>query len=121
MDGLDASGDQCLLDGRRVGLRQEGLDVVVGRRGDPFDDRVGRLVARLDPLEVEDRESAQPGQLAGESGIDDGIHGRSEDGDGERDARQVEPRIDVGRLDGRRTRGQRDVVEAIRRTKRIDL
>ena len=66
VDRLEPRGDQLLADRLRVDLGEEVLDLTVGRRGDALEDRVGVVVAGLDALEVEDGESAEPGELAGE-------------------------------------------------------
>ena len=67
VDRLRRAGDQVLADRLGVGLGEESLDLVVGRGGDPPEDRVGLVVAGLDALEVEDREPAEPGELAGDA------------------------------------------------------
>ena len=64
------------------------MDLVVGGGRDPLEDGVGIVVARLDAFEVEDRETAEAGELAGHAGIDDGVHRRGEDRDRQRRCRQ---------------------------------
>ena len=57
------------------------------------------VVARLDALEVEDRDAAQARQLAGEADVDDGIHGGREDRDAQAQAGELDAGVDVGGLD----------------------
>ena len=121
VDLLDPPGDELLADRGRVGLGQEVLDLVVGRGGDALEDRVGLVVAGLDALEVQDREAAESGQLAGEPGVDHRVHRRREHGDRERDAGERDRDVDVGRLDRLGAGGQRDVLEAVGRPEVVDL
>ena len=60
---LDPAGDQRLADGGPVGLGEDVLDLPVGGRDDPVQDLCRVVVAELDALEVEDRETAEAGQL----------------------------------------------------------
>ena len=64
------------------------------------------VVARLDALEVEDRQAAEPGQRAGERRVDDRVHRRGEDRDRELDAAEGLGELDVGRLDRVRARAR---------------
>ena len=81
MDGLEPGCDQVLADRLQVDLGEELLDVAVGRGGDPLQDGVGVVVAGLDAFEVEDRETAETGELAGHPDIDDGVHRGGQDRD----------------------------------------
>ena len=91
VDLVEPAGDEVLADRLLVGLGEERLDVAVGGRRDPLEDRVRVVVARLDALEVEDRQPAEPRQRAGHPRVDHGVHRRREDRD-----RQV----DAGRTSG---------------------
>ena len=83
---LDPAGDQVLADRGAVGLGEDVLHLAVRRRDDPVDDLGRVVVPELDALEVEDRQAAQPRQLAGQAHVRDGVHGRGEDRDPELDA-----------------------------------
>ena len=121
VDGLDAGGDQVLADRLLIRLGEQVVDLGVGGGGDAPQDLGRVVVACLDALEVEDREATQAGQLAGHPHVDDGVHGRSQDRDGEVDATERLAEVDVGRLDRVRARRQRDVLEAVGRPDGIDL
>jgi hypothetical protein len=121
MDLLDAPCDELFPDGSGVHLGQEVLDRIVGRGRDPFEDRVGIVVAGLDALEVQHREATQPGQLAREARIDHRVHRRGDDRDRERDPGQRTGDVDVGRLDRLGAGSQRDVLEAERGAEVVDL
>ena len=97
------------------------MDLIIGRRGDARDDGVGILEPRLHALEVQDGEPAEPRQLAGEAGVDDGVHRGREDGDLERQATERLIEANVGGFDGLRPGGERDVLEAVRRADAVDL
>ena len=60
-----------------------------GAEAMPREDRVGLLVARLDALEVEDREPAEAASSPATRGVDDGVHRRREDRDRERRCRRT--------------------------------
>ncbi len=97
------------------------MDVVVGRRGDPGQDGIGIVVTGLDALEVEDRQATEAGQLGGQADVDDGVHRRGDDRDGQVDPAQDLVEADVVGLDRARAGRQRDVLEAVRRPDRVDL
>ena len=61
---------------------------------------VGLVVARLDTLEVEDRDAAQPGQLAGERASTTASIAEARMGMASVEPARVDGRVDVGRLDG---------------------
>ena len=86
MDLLEAAGDQLFPDRLLVRLGEDRLDVAVGRRA--IRSRTSRRIveARLDALEVEDREPAEARQDACECRVDDGVHRRGEDRD-----REIQP------------------------------
>jgi hypothetical protein len=121
VDLVDPTGDQVLADRRLVGGGEVVLDLVVGRGGDPAQDRVGVLVAGLHALEVEDRQPSELGQRAGKPRIDHRVHRRGEDRDAQLDAAEGLREIDVGRLDRFGTGSQGDVLEAVGRPDRVDL
>ena len=76
------------------------MDLSSGRRGDPLEDGVGVVVARLDAFEIDDGEPAEPCQLSGDPRVHDGVHRRGEDRDREVDAAERLGEVDVGRFDG---------------------
>ena len=84
MDFLDPACDELVANRLLVRGGQHVVDGVVGRVGDSLEDPGRVVVARLDALEVQDREAADPGESTRESRIDDGIHCRGEDRDVER-------------------------------------
>ena len=99
VDFRRAERDQVLTDRLPVRLGEDRLDVAVGCRRDPLEHAVRVVVARLDALEVEDGEPAEPGERAGQSRVDDGIHRRGQDRDRELDAAERLGELDVGGLD----------------------
>ena len=121
VDRLEPGRDQVLADRLQVDLGEELLDVAVGCGGDPLQDGVGVVVAGLDALEVEDRETAETRELAGHPHVDDGVHRGGQDRDLERDAAERLREVDVRRLDRVRSGRQRDVLEAIGGPDRVDL
>ena len=122
VDLLEPARDEVLAD-RLAGRPRRGARWTSssGAVGDPLEDRVGIVVAGLDALEVQDREPAEAGQLAGQPGIDDRVHRRGEDRDREVDAAERLGEVDVGRLDGVGAGRERDVLEAVGRADRVDL
>ena len=121
MDLIEPPRDELLADRLLVGLGEERPEVgVVGRR-DPLEDRVGVVVARLDALEVQDGEPAEPGERAGHPRVHDRVHRRGEDRDREVDAAEGLGQIDIGRLDGVGAGSERDVLEAVGRADRVHL
>ena len=80
---------ELLADRGQVGLREDVLDGVVGGGDHAVDDLRRVVVAELDALEVEDRQPAEPGELARQPDVGDGVHRRGEDGRLERDAAEV--------------------------------
>ena len=121
VDLVEPARDELLADRLQVGLGEQVLDLVVGRRGDAGEDLVRLVVARLDALEVEDREATEPRQRPGHPRIHDGVHGGREDRDREVDAAEDLGEIDVGRLDRVGARRERDVLEAVGRADRVHL
>ena len=121
MDLGDPPRDQLLADRRGVGRGKRVVDLVVGSGGDRGEDLAGLVVAGLDALEVEDRQAAEPGQPAGERGVDDRVHRRREDRDRELDAAEDLAQLDVGRLDRVGAGRERDVLEAVGRAEVVDL
>ncbi len=121
VDLVESPGDEVLAHRLQVGLGEEGLDVGIRRRGDLAEQLVRVVVAGLDALEIEDRETAESPELPGEPGIDDGVHGGREDRDGEIDAGERLGQVDIGRFDRVRAGGERDVLEAVRRADRVHL
>jgi hypothetical protein len=117
----DPSGDELVPDRLRVGLGEELVDLVLRRRGDPGEDLAGFVVAGLDTLQVQDRETAKAGQLSRKTGVDDRVHGGRQDRDREGDAAQLDRQVNVRRLDRARAGRQRDVLEAVGGTDRVDL
>ena len=67
MDLVEPAGDEVLADRLLVGLGEERREIAVGGRRDPLEDGVRIVVARLDALEVEDRQPAETRQRAGAS------------------------------------------------------
>ena len=118
---LDPAGDQLLADGRLVGLGEDVLDLGVGGRDDAVQDLGRVVVAELDALEVEDREAAEAGQLAGQAHVRDRVHRRRQDGHLEADPAEVLGEHDVGRVDRVGAGGEGHVLEAVRRADRIHL
>ena len=51
--------------------------------GDPLEGGVGVVVAGLQSVAVQDGEAAEAGHLGGEGGIDGGVQGAGDEGDGE--------------------------------------
>ena len=94
---------------------------VCGRRGDPCQGLARIRVARLQALEIEDGQAAQSGQRAGERGIDDGVHGRGEDRNGERDAAYFGGCVDVCRVESLGAWRKGDIVEPVGRTEGVGL
>src|SRR5581483_1063471 len=88
---------------------------------DTPEDVIRLVVAGLDSLEIEDRETAEPGERGGEADVDDRVHRRGEDRDRERQSAEDLIERDVGRLDRVRAGRERDVLEAVRRPDRVDL
>ena len=121
MDLVEPPRDEVLADRLLVGLGEERLDVAVGGRRDPLEDRVRIVVARLDTLEVEDRQAAEPRQRAGHPRVDDGVHRRGEDRDRQVDAAERLGQVDVGRLDRVGAGRERHVLEAVGRPDRVHL
>ena len=108
-----------LADAGRV--RQDVVDLVVRRRRDLREDRRRVVVARLDALEVQDREPTELRECPGEGRIDDRVHRRGEDRDRELEPAERLRKVDVGRLDRLGAGSQRDVLEAVGRTDGIEL
>jgi len=79
-DLLDALTDQLRLDGLGVELLHPLRGGGVVQRGDFFEDGLGVLVPRPQPLEVEDAEAAELADLDGGAGRDDAVHGTAEQG-----------------------------------------
>ena len=63
------------------------------------------LVAHLHALEVHDGQSAQAGQHTGRAHVDDRVHGGRQHRDVQRQARELDRGVDVGRLDRGAARG----------------
>src|SRR5205814_2167954 len=89
--------------------------------GDPCENDGRVLVSGLDALEVQDGQAAESRELAREANVDDRVHGRRQDGDSKLEAAEALLEVDVARFDGFRSGRERDVLEAIGRTDRIDL
>ena len=121
MELLDPAGDQLLANRCGVGLCQHVLDAVVRGGGDPLQDLVGGVVARLDALEVEDRQPSEPPQLGRQPHVRDRIHCGGQDRNLERNAAEVLRKDNVGGINGVGAGGQRDILEAVRGSDRIDL
>ncbi len=103
-----------------VRLGEQRLDLVVGRGGDPRQDRVGLVVACLDTLQVEDRDTTQTSQLTREPDVDDGVHGRRQHRDAQVQASEVDRGVHLRGLDGLDAGRQRDVIEAVGRADGVD-
>jgi hypothetical protein len=99
VDLRDPAGDQLLADRRCVHLGEKVLDRVVRCGRDLLENRVGIVVSSLDALEVQHREAAESGELAGEPGIDDRVHRGGDDRNREREPGQRTGQVDVGRFD----------------------
>ena len=121
VDLVETPNDQLLADRFTVGLGEQALDLVIGRRGDAIEDRGRFVVAGLDALEVQDREATEAGQRPGHPRIDDRVHRRGQDRDRKVDAAEGLAEIDVGRLDGVGTGCERDVLEPVGRADRVNL
>ena len=97
------------------------MRLAVGGGGDPLQ-HLGRVVvAGLDAFEVEDREATEPGQRAGEPRVDDRVHGRREDRDGQRNAGEDLRQVHVVGLDRVEAGRERDVLEPVCRAELVDL
>ena len=97
------------------------MDLVRGRGGDALQ-RLGRVrVPRLQPLEIEHGDAAHARQPAGESRVDDGIHGRGEDRNGKSEAAELDRRVNVRRIERLDSGRERDVVKAVGRAQVVRL
>ncbi len=121
MDLLDPPGDEVLPDRLPVGLGEDGLDVAVGSACDLLEDGARVIEARLDALEIEDREPAESRQGSRERRVHHRVHGRRQDRDREVDAGKRLAEVDVGGFDGVRAGRKRDVVEAVGLPDRVHL
>ena len=121
MELRDPARDQVLAHGPRVGLGEDVVDIASGAVAMRTEHRHGVLVARLDALQVQHRQAAEPGQLTRRPCVDDRVHRRREDGDGEIDAGELDRRVDVRWLDRLQPGRERDIVEAVGGAERIDL
>ena len=70
--------------GQDVGGRSAGLG-----GSNPLDDRRRVLVARVEPLEVDEGDPAEPAEARREVGIRDGVHGRGQERDLEPEAAEI--------------------------------
>ena len=122
MDLVEPAGDEVLADRLLVGLGEERLDVAVGGRRDPGEDRVRIVVAGLDALEVEDRPARRdapahrPIRGSTTASIADARIGIARSM-----PQNVWAEVDVGRLDRVGARGERHVLEAVGRPDRVHL
>src|SRR5688500_9761858 len=97
------------------------MDLVFRGRGDAGENLIGFVVAGLDSLEIQDGETAQAGQLAGEASVDDRVHRGGEDRDRKGNTAHVDGQVNVGGLYCARAGRERDVLKAVGRANRIDL
>src|SRR6266849_3526905 len=73
-DRLDALADQLGFDWLSVGFSEDGIDRRLVRLSDLLDDRRGILIARVDAVEVEHRNSAKLTHRDRELDVDDAVH-----------------------------------------------
>jgi hypothetical protein len=76
LDLADALREQVRVDRRLVDRLHLARGLLLGELRDAREDLVGVLVARPDPLEVQDRQAAELADDAGRLGRHDAIHGR---------------------------------------------
>ena len=74
------------------------MHLVVRGRSDRGEDSAWVVIARLNALEVQDRQTAETGELTGQPGVHDGVHCRREDRNRQRDPGERLGQVDVGWL-----------------------
>ena len=113
LDGCDPLSNQLLANRGLVQLLQQGVDVLPGRLRDLLQDagRVG--VAGLQPIEVEHRHAPQTAHLDREAHIDDAVHRRREDRDGQPERAQLNAAVDFLGIDRHPAGDQRHLIEAV--------
>src|SRR5260370_1707738 len=83
LDCLDALGDQVRLDRFAIHLFEDGIDGRFVRRRDPFDYRPRIRVASVDAIEIQNRDAAELAHRYGEFDVDDSVHGRAPNRNGQ--------------------------------------
>ena len=113
LDLADPLGDELGLDRLEVHLLHAGGGLVVVELGDLVEEGLGVLVAGPQPLEVEDRQAAEPPDLDGRARAHHPVHGRGHERQLEAVGVDLPGDVDVLGIAGPPARDDGDVVEAV--------
>ena len=118
LDLANSARDQVGADGR-VGVETlDESDHALGRRiGDGSQDSLGVVVARLNAVEVENRQTARLAHLERERGVDRAIERGGQNRNLKTMPAQLPGDIDIAGVDDERSRHQRDLIEPIGATR----
>ena len=110
---LHANGDEVVADGLLEGGLEDGRGFFAIDGGDLVEDRARIVVAGPDALEVEDAETAGVVHEPREGRIDDGVHGRGDEGQAEVVGTNVQTDLDELGVDRDLTWNDGDVIEPV--------
>src|SRR5467141_1787706 len=118
LDRPDACADQLGCDRLSVGLSEDGIDRRLVRLCDLLDDRRRILIARVDAVEVEHRNSAKLAHRDRELDVDDAVHRGTPERKWKRETVTHRKRyVDLVGVERHAARHERDFVEPVSATR----